>query len=353
MNCNIIDILIENLTVEEKVAQLFVVTPESLVKRDETVFECDQELTSILDAFFIGGILYFGRNLSDPEQVKEFLRKTQDVSYKRYGVPLFQCVDEEGGDVSRVANRSAFNVENIGYPSELAKSVDPHVVFEKGAYVGRYLLDLGFNVDFAPCADVLTNAKNTVIGNRSYGSDPDQVAKLSVAFAQGLLSSHVIPSFKHFPGHGDTEGDSHFGYAYTEKNIEKLFKCELIPFILGIENNIPMIMVGHISLPNVTGNNEPATLSHQIISELLRKQLGFEGIIITDSLKMKAISEAYTSDEAAIKVLEAGADMILRPIDFYDAYYGVINAVKTGRVTESRINQSLRRIFKTKLLYIN
>ena len=215
--------------------------------------------------------------------------------------------------------------------------------------VGKYLSELGFNVDFAPCADVLTNPNNTVIGNRAYSDDPHVVSEFANAFAKGLSIKKIVPALKHFPGHGNTDGDSHEGYVFSNKTINELYDCELIPFCEGIDDDIPMVMIGHIALPSVTGSNEPASLSKMIITGLLRDELKFDGVIVTDSLKMKAISEAYSSTDAAVKVLEAGADMILRPESFYEAYAGIVKAVKIGVLTEKRIDESLRRILKLKL----
>jgi len=343
-----IDRIIGRLTIEEKVAQLFITTPESLTRSDDPVLSCNYELEEALRAVPIGGILYFGRNLADKNQTKELLKKTQQVSIVRTGIPLFQSVDEEGGYISKVANNEAFGVRNIGTPTDLAKGNDLKIIRESGAYVGDYLSELGFNLDYAPCADVLTNEKNTVIEDRSYGSDPVIVANMAAAFAEGLLSKKILSSYKHFPGHGDTAGDSHKGYVYTNKTLKQLYECDLIPFIKGIEMGVPMIMVGHISFPNIIENDDPASLSKKIITELLREELGFDGVIISDSLKMKAVSESYTSKDASLKVLEAGADLILRPIDFYSAYEGIVEEARAGSLSEDRINESLRRILKLK-----
>ena len=345
--------IIKSMSIEEKVAQLFITTPESLAKRDETFTKFDSELEKALSSVPIGGLIYFGRNLTNPQTTSELLNKTQSYSSDLTGLPLFQCIDEEGGRISKVANNSSFGEKNIGPAFELGKTKDTNYVTEKGQEVGHYLSKLGFNVDFAPCADVLSNPKNEVIGNRSFSSNPNTVAELALAFAKGLLTENIIPSFKHFPGHGNTDADSHFGYAYTNKTLSELYECELIPFEKGISEGIPMIMIGHISLPNIVNTNEPASLSEEIITSLLRNQLGFDGVVITDSLKMNAISAIYTSKEAAIKAIVAGSDIILRPADFYEAYYGVIDAVKSGILKESRIDESLQRIFKVKSLIGN
>lgn len=347
-----VDLVITKMSIKEKIAQLFITNPEALINGEEPVREVSVRLREAFSTTPIGGLLYFSKNLSSPRQTKRLLDDTQVFSATKTGLPLFQCIDEEGGWVARIANSSSFCVKNIGPAAEFGKTGDEKLVREKGSYVGRYLADLGFNVDFAPCADVLSNSRNTVIGTRAYGSDPHIVANMALAFAQGLSQSGIIPVFKHFPGHGDTEGDSHLGYAFSNKTMDDILQCEMVPFVKGIEEKIPMIMVGHISLPNVTKNEEPASLSRQIITDLLRNRLGYDGVIITDSFMMKAISNIYSSEEAAVRVLEAGADIILRPMDFFEAYNGVIHAVNSGRIAEKRIDESLRRVLLVKEMII-
>ena len=340
--------IISKMTTEEKIAQLFITTPESLAKTDKTLQSFQTELEQSITSVPIGGLLYYGRNLSNPKQTSEFLKKTLTCYLSRTGIPLFQCIDEESGIVSKVANNANFQVENAGSPFYIGKTYDTIQTERIGRYIGRYLFELGFNTDFAPCADILSNPRNQVIGERAFGNNPNIVSNMADAFAHGLLMENIIPTYKHFPGHGDTENDSHLGYAYTNKTLDELMNCEIIPFANGIKKDIPIIMVGHISLPHITGNHDPASLSKEIIDGLLRQQLGYDGIVITDSLKMKAISDNLSSKDAAIKAIEAGADLILRPLDFYEAYNGVICATKSGMILESRIDKSLRRILKVK-----
>ncbi len=172
---------------------------------------------------------------------------------------------------------------------------------------------------------------------------------MSLALAAGLKEQGIISTFKHFPGHGATAGDTHAGYAYTEKSLEQLQQCELVPFKGAIEQNAGFIMVGHISLPNVTGGDTPASLSPVIIEGVLRGQMGYDGVVVTDAMNMGAIVQQYSSSEAAVKALLAGADIILMPKDFREAYQGVIDAVNNGTLPLERIDQSLRRILTVKL----
>ena len=160
---------------------------------------------------------------------------------------------------------------------------------------------------------------------------------------------NVLSTFKHFPGHGGTEGDTHEGFAYTSKNLDELMQDELKPFIAAKDNNVDAIMIAHISIPTILGDNTPCSLSRYMITEVLRNQIGYNGLIITDALGMGAITNTYTNKEAAVSAVLAGNDILLKPADFYEAYAGVYEAVESGRITEARINESVLRIIKVKL----
>ena len=218
-----------------------------------------------------------------------------------------------------------------------------------GNEIGAYLSELGFNVDFAPVADVWSNPENTVVSRRSFGSDPQKTAELALAVAEGLEAHGILSAYKHFPGHGATVGDTHDGYAYTDKTLEELRECEWIPFQDGVNHQIPIIMVGHISLPKVTGDDTPSSLSYRIITELLREELGHDGLVVTDALNMKAIVQQYSSAEAAVMTIEAGTDLLLMPKDFRAAYEGVLKAIAEGRLSRERIDRSVERILRAKL----
>ena len=197
-------------------------------------------------------------------------------------------------------------------------------------------------------ADVLSNPENQVVKRRSFGADPELVSQMALAVRNGLESHNVYSVFKHFPGHGATIGDTHEGYAYTDKTLEELYSCELIPFEDAIEADASFIMAGHISAPQVTGDHIPASLSKVLITDILREEMGYDGIVITDALNMGAVTEQYTSSEAAIMAIEAGADILLMPENFYEAFYGVIEAIHLGRLTEERIDESVERILAVK-----
>lgn len=228
---------------------------------------------------------------------------------------------------------------------------DEKEAYEAGETIGTYLSRLGFNFDFAPDADVLTNKSNKAIGDRSFGSDSDRVVKMAAAFSDGLHSQNVLSSFKHFPGHGAVQGDTHDGFAYTDKTYEELLKSELKPFMAAGSLGVDAVMAAHISVPEITGEDTPCTLSEKMITDVLRRDLGFEGLIITDALDMGAITQNYTSRQAAVLAFRAGVDMLLMPRDFKQASEGILEAVEKGEISEERIDESLRRIIKAKLLW--
>lgn len=339
---------LDTMELEEKVAQLFIVLPEALMKDVGCVTQAGERTKSAIDEIPVGGFIYMSSNLQSEAQVREMLMNVQKYSMNRMNLPMFLCVDEEGGSVARIGGSGKFDVPIIEDMSVIGRNWDVAEASNVGTQIGTYLSELGFNVDFAPVADVLSNPENIVVKERSFGSDSNLVAEMALAVADGLHSQKVYSTFKHFPGHGATVGDTHKGYAYTDKTLAELEECELIPFKAGIENNIPFMMVAHISLPNIIGDDTPATLSRYIISDLLRNQMGYEGIVITDAMNMGAIAQNYTSEEAAVMALSAGVDIILMPENFHEAYYGVIKAVEDGRLSIERINESVKRILYLK-----
>lgn len=340
--------IVDSMSLEEKVAQLFLVQPEAIVDIGTATAAGDATKQAI-NKTPVGGFVYFSDNLQSEQQVQDMLRNVQKYSEDRIGLPAFLSVDEEGGTVARVASTGRFDVTDVGDMAKIGASGDVQQAKQAGETIGSYLSELGFNLDFAPDADVLTNPDNTVVKKRSFGSDPRVVSDMSLAVAQGLAQHQVYSVYKHFPGHGATAGDTHQGYAYTDKTLDELKQSELIPFENAIRNNAEFIMAAHISAPRVTGDDTPASLSKTMITDILRGQMGYDGIVITDAMNMGAVTEQYTSAQAAVKALQAGADLVLMPEDFQEAYQGVLDAVKDGTLTEQRINESVTRIVKVKV----
>lgn len=337
------------LSLEEKVAQLFIVLPEQLIGNVDRVTAAGDVTREAINKRPVGGIIYLSSNLISPQQTKTMTDNVQQYSLERLNVPMFLCVDEEGGQVTRLAGKEGFNLPIFDNMSVIGSQGITDKAREIGESIGQYLYDLGFNTDFAPVADVLSNPQNQVVQYRSFGDDPEIVKEMTNAVSHGLASQKILSAYKHFPGHGDTTEDTHQGYAYSNKTKEELYQCELIPFINGIENDVSFIMVGHISFPNIVGDNTPASLSKTMVKDLLIDELHYTGIIITDALNMGAISQEYSSAQAAVKAVKAGVDMLLMPADFNTAYEGVLSAVKNGEISEERINESVYKILKTKM----
>lgn len=337
--------LLADMTLEEKIYQMFIITPEQLTGVSPVTAAGDMTKAK-LEQYPVGGLVYFSGNLVSADQTKTMLSNVQRFSGEIEGVDLFLCVDEEGGRVVRVAQNEAFQVEKV---VPMANVTGEEEAYRCGAVIGAYLSELGFNVDFAPNTDVLTNSANTVIGDRSFGSDPEIVTKYAAAYSDGLHAHGMMSTFKHFPGHGATEADTHEGYAYTDKSYEALAEAELKPFYAAGENGVDMVMAAHISVPAVIGDNTPCSLSERMITGILREEMGYEGLIITDALNMGAITAHYDSSAVSVKAVAAGVDLLLMPADFQGAYAGLYDAVRNGEITEERIDESVRRILTAKV----
>ncbi len=342
-----IDKMIADMSLEERVLQLFVITPEALTRVDTVVAAGEATKEAIIERP-VGGLIYFQKNLQNPEQVKEMLSNTYQY-YREAGAPVpFLSVDEEGGSVARIGGQSAFGVKRLPDMRVIGENGNVEEAKRVGDVIGSYLSELGFNLDFAPDADVLTNPQNEVVKKRSFGSDAELVSRMSMAVVKGLEEHGIYATLKHYPGHGATLSDSHKGYAYTDKTLEELMEEELIPFKEGISEDIHFIMVAHISVPEITKDTVPCSLSPYMVTDVLREQLGYQGIVITDAMNMGAISQEYNSKEASVMALKAGVDLVLMPTDFEEAYQGVLSAIEEGELTEERIDESVRRVLRLK-----
>ena len=335
------------MTIEEKAAQLFIVTPESLTG-GPTVTEADDTLEEAYRSLPAGGFIMMQGNIISPEQITELNSRLEEMSLETVGVIPFLSVDEEGGTVTRIASNDSFPVEDVGNMSEIGAAGDSRKAYEAGAYIGKYLRDYGFNLDFAPDADVWNNPENTVVRYRSFSSDPGTASEMTAAAIQGFHSSGIWTALKHFPGHGATAEDSHEGFAWSDRTLDELRQCEFLPFEAGIEAGSEFVMAGHISVPEAAGEDTPASLSEKVISGILRDELGYDGIVVTDAMNMGAVTEHYSSAESAVMAVQAGADVILMPSDLQSAYQGILDAVQEGKITEDRLDESVRRILELK-----
>ena len=354
--------LLQQMTLREKVGQLFMIRPDSLdltLPQEEIDDEYADGVTALSDAmrktlqdYPVGGICQFGKNITDPQQIAQFNADLQAASK----IPLLISVDEEGGVVARLANHPAFDLPRYESAAAIGETGDPEAAREMGATIGAYLKDYGFTMDFAPDADVYTNPANTVIGTRAFSQDAATAATMAGAMAQGLQAQGILPTLKHFPGHGDTAEDSHSGLAYSHRTKEEMLQCEFLPFMQPTQGEGGIgphaIMVGHIAAPALDGDT-PASLSYPIVTGLLRGELlqGEDVLVVTDSLAMGAITEQYAPAEAAIRALNAGCDILLMPDGLTEAFDGVVAAVENGTISEERLNESVARILRVKQQY--
>lgn len=336
--------ILSGMTLREQVYQLFIVRPEQITGSSEKLTEAGSDFEEGLKAYPVGGIAMFAENIVDREQTIEMISDMQ--SYSALG--LFIAVDEEGGSVSRIGNNSETGTTSFPSMKTIGNTGDTDEAYNVGLTIGTEIQELGFNLDFAPVADVDSNPSNTVIGNRAFSSDADIAAEMVAAAVEGFEDSGILCTLKHFPGHGDTSTDSHLGYTELDKSLEELCETEFVPFESGIEAGADLVMVGHISVPQVTGDDTPASLSETMIS-ILRDDLGFDGLIITDSMQMEAITDRYSSAEAAVLAIQAGVDIILMPENLEEAANGIIEAVENGEISEERIAESVLKILEVKI----
>ena len=340
---------IAGMSLREKVGQLFIVRPESLepaIRYDSDAELPPHRLQAVSEGmraraerYPAGGILLYGHNIADPAQLDTFIHELKSMP----GTPLL-CIDEEGGRVSRIAGNPAFDVPRFESVAAIAASGEPGAAHDAAFAIGSYLRRYGFDIDFAPVADVNTNPQNIIIGTRAFSDDPQRAAPLVAAYVRGLAEAGITGCLKHFPGHGDTLADTHLGYAFTRKNWQQMRTCEMVTFRAGIAAGAPMVMAAHIAAPAVTGSDVPATMSRTLLTDKLRGELGFDGLVITDALEMGAITRLYGSGEAALRAFEAGADLLLCPLDYCAAFDAVADAVAAGRIPEARLDASLARI---------
>lgn len=346
-----VDERIGAMTLEQKVAQLFIVTPEALVEGVSQVTQAGDMTREGVTAHPVGGIVYFAQNLLDPEQTTTMLANVKQFYADAGNVAPFIAVDEEGGTVVRVADNEAFGAQDVGDASALGSAGDTEAAKRAAEQIAYYLMPLGFNLDFAPVADVVDPLRSDTMGLRSLSSDAAVAADMVRAEVEGFRDKKMLCCAKHFPGIGAAAGDSHEGAITIEATNEELETVDLVPFRAAIEAGVPMIMVGHVSLPNIVGDSTPAPLSSAVVQGMLRDSLGYTGIIVTDSLSMGAITDYYTPAEAAVAALKAGCDIPLMPERLDEAYQGVLSAVQVGELTEERLDESLTRILTAKQEY--
>lgn len=335
------------MTLEKKIMQMFFVSCDSLTGVTNTTL-AGSTTKKALEANPVGGICYFAGNIESRSQLSSLLDTTSKLYSDQNGFRVFLGIDEEGGSVARVAG-SSIQVPTVPDMAQIGAGLDYDAAYSAGNTIGKYLSQLGFNLDFAPVADVVADPSSSAMAKRSFGGNAEDVSTMAASFADGLAANDIIPVYKHFPGIGSVSDDTHNGAAAISKSLKDMEDTDLLPFKYAILNGAAMIMVSHISAPALTGSDTPCSLSKQAVTDTLRTNLDFDGIIITDALDMKAITDRYTPEEAAIAAVEAGCDMLLMPADYQRALNAVIDAVNSGRISAERIDESVLRILNLKL----
>ncbi|MDO4805205.1 MAG: glycoside hydrolase family 3 protein, partial [Lachnospiraceae bacterium] len=376
-----IDRTVKKMSLDEKISQMIIPAIRTWNEEDVTDLGSFPDLKEALKKHQYGGVILFGANITGNEQITRLVHELQEnnrqIEEASANIPYLTPLDEEGGIVIRLMNGTRMT----GNMAIGATGDDALMNAERtGKIIGEELAAIGFNADYAPDIDVNNNPANPVIGTRSFSDDPSLVAELGTAYSKGLAANGIIATYKHFPGHGDTETDSHIGTPSVEKTYEEIRQTELVPFQEAIDNGADMIMTAHITYPQIddevtygdgkTKGYYPATMSKKMITDILRKDMGFNGVVVTDALEMDAVRTGglvpgeVDSAEYAINIAEqvinAGVDMLLLPKDmtdasavtFYDDYIsGLAAKVEAGEISEERINESVKRILSLKAKY--
>lgn len=333
-----LDYKLNSMSLGDKIGQMIIID-----YRDVT--EMNVYLENILTKYNPGGFILFKSNIANFNQTQNFLNDIKNAT----NIKSMISVDQEGGRVQRLDERVGFTK----YPSmsEIGKTMDVDLAFDLGAKMGAELKTIGVDMDMAPVLDIFSNPQNRVIADRAFGTNSDVVKRMAFAYADGLKSKNIIAVGKHFPGHGDTAIDSHIDLPIIYKDLEELKRLELIPFIEAVRQKIPGLMVAHIAVPNITQSNVPASLSKIMISDLLKDDMGYSGLIMPDSLKMKALSNYFTNEDIYLRCIQAGNDFLLMPQDIKEAYETIYRKVNEGIISEERINSSVYKILSTKFDY--
>ena len=332
--------LLDGMTTQEKICQLLIVHPEALTGGG-TVTGMTDELAAALREYPVGGVLLSAGNMTSGEQLAAL---TAALSNGCKTVPLIS-VDEEGGRVARLMNTVGTTKLGSMYSYRAQGTQGAH---DNAQTIARDIAAYGFNTDFAPVADVWTNKRSNAIGDRAYSDDYDEAAELVAAAVKGFHDGGVICCLKHFPGHGSTETDSHDGAATVDKTLPQLRQEDLKPFVSGIAAGADMVMVGHLTVP--TMDDVPASVSHKIVTNLLRYDLGFRGVIVTDGLQMQALAQ-YTDGEKAVLALAAGNDMLLEISDVPGTVAAIEKALADGTLSRAALDESVLRILQLKLAH--
>jgi len=324
----------KEMSLDEKISQMLIL----FYNNDEV----DDSLMETIKTYSPGGFILMKENISSYDKTLKFV---SDIKENSKIVPIIS-IDQEGGSVQRLNGLTDVKPTFIPFMNNLGNTQDEELARSVGKVMAEELRTIMVNVDFAPSIDIFSNPNNTIIGKRSFGSDVDTVSKMAISLAKGLEENKVMPVYKHFPGHGDTDVDSHVDLPIVNKSLDELMKFELVPFKEATSYGAKMIMVGHIAVPSITGDNTPASLSKKIV-DVLKNDLGYDGLIVTDALNMGALTNQYSNAEIYTKAIDAGCDILLMPSSSREA----IDIIKEN-VSEERIDESVRKILRFKFDYL-
>lgn len=329
---------LNNMTLDEKIGQMIISGFDGT--------NLNSEITTLMTELKVGGVILFKRNIESSQQLKKL---TQDIKDLNKEISPFISIDEEGGRVSRIPK----DTKKFPTSMSIGESNDVEYAYKNGKELGNTLKDLGINMNHAPVLDIYSNPNNTVIGDRAFGTNEDIVSKMGIATMNGIADANIIPTVKHFPGHGDTDIDSHFGLPIVKKDLNELNKFEFIPFKKAIDEKCDAVMVSHIILEKIDPQY-PSTLSKKVVTDILKKDLGFNGVVITDDINMGAITQNYSLKDACIKSIQAGVDILLIGNDVNitkKAIDEIKTAIESKIIDESRVNESVYKVLKLKEKY--
>ena len=332
---------LENMTLDEKIAQMLVVYYVGS--------NYDDTLKSVITEVKPGGFILMENNITTYENTLNLVKSMQKDSE----IPMLITIDNEGGNVQRFTNISDLEVSDVPSMYNVGLKNDKTLAYNIGKLMALELRTIGVNVDFAPVLDVFSNPNNKVIGNRSFSSDANIVSTLGLSVGKGLEDNKVMACYKHFPGHGNTDVDSHYDMPVINKSLEELYDEELIPFKNAIDNGASMIMIGHINMPKISNDDKPASLSYEIVTNLLKNELNYKGLVITDALNMGALKNTYTDKEIYVHAINAGVDLLLMPNGSRNAIKYIKEAIDSNDVKVSQIDESVKKILTYKYKYLS
>lgn len=331
----LLDEIINKMTIDEKIGQMLILNLNS----DSYDLETDYIMNNVQP----GGVILLGHNISTYDGTINYVNELK----KNSKIPLIVSIDQEGGRVQRLKYLEDIEVSDIPPMYDLGITNDTRLAYDTGKVMAEELRTIGVNIVYAPVLDIFSNPNNTVIGDRSFGENKENVSKMALSLASGLEDNGVIATYKHFPGHGDTAIDSHYDLPLISKTKEELLSEEIIPFKNAVENGAKIVMIGHLALPNITNDNTPASLSKDLI-DILKNDLNYSGLVITDALNMGALTNYYPEYVMYPMAINAGVDLLLMPND----YNIVINSIKEN-VSETKINEIVKKILTFKYTYLS